>query len=120
MQWLPGAVSPGVKWSEREADHSPPASAEVKKMWIFTSTSSYNFTFTLFPWVRSRDSADGIAIGYGLDAAEAVGVRVPRFVSSPRRPNRFWGPQSPIRWVQVAFSPGVRRLGRATDHTPPT
>jgi hypothetical protein len=25
----------------READHSPPGSAEVKKMWIYTSTSSY-------------------------------------------------------------------------------
>jgi hypothetical protein len=25
-----GALSPGVKWQEREADHSPPSSAEVK------------------------------------------------------------------------------------------
>jgi hypothetical protein len=41
----------------REAGHSPPGSAEVKKMWIYTSTSLYihgvvlkhrdNFTFTL-------------------------------------------------------------------------
>jgi hypothetical protein len=30
---------PGGKASHgREADHSPPASAEVKKMWIYTST----------------------------------------------------------------------------------
>jgi hypothetical protein len=28
---------PGDK-AAREADHSPPASAEVKKMWIYTST----------------------------------------------------------------------------------
>jgi hypothetical protein len=28
----------GVKWPGREADHSPPASAEVKKMWIYIST----------------------------------------------------------------------------------
>jgi hypothetical protein len=34
IQWVPGAISPGVKRLEREADHSPPASAEVKKMWI--------------------------------------------------------------------------------------
>jgi hypothetical protein len=33
-----GALSPGVKRPGREADHSPPASAEVKKMWIYTST----------------------------------------------------------------------------------
>jgi hypothetical protein len=28
----------GVKRPGREADHSPPASVEVKKMWIYTST----------------------------------------------------------------------------------
>jgi hypothetical protein len=27
IQWVPGAVSPGLKRQEREADHSPPASA---------------------------------------------------------------------------------------------
>jgi hypothetical protein len=30
-QWVPGAFSPGVKWPGREADRSPPTSAEVKK-----------------------------------------------------------------------------------------
>jgi hypothetical protein len=30
---------PGVKRQGREADHSPPTGAEVKKMWIYTSTS---------------------------------------------------------------------------------
>jgi hypothetical protein len=34
----PEALSPGVKRPGREVDHSPPTSAEVKKMWIFTST----------------------------------------------------------------------------------
>jgi hypothetical protein len=34
---------PGVKWQGREADHSPPASAEVKKMWIYTCTPLYVF-----------------------------------------------------------------------------
>jgi hypothetical protein len=33
----------------READHSPPASAEIKKIWIYISTPPYafmdNFTF---------------------------------------------------------------------------
>jgi hypothetical protein len=28
----------GIKRPRREADHSPPASVEVKKMWIYTST----------------------------------------------------------------------------------
>jgi hypothetical protein len=38
IQWVPGALSPEVKRPGLEADHSPPASAEVKKMWIYTST----------------------------------------------------------------------------------
>jgi hypothetical protein len=37
-QWVRGALSPGVKWPGREANHSPPASDEFKKMWIYTST----------------------------------------------------------------------------------
>jgi hypothetical protein len=31
IQWVPWALSLGVKWLRREADHSPPSSAEVKK-----------------------------------------------------------------------------------------
>jgi hypothetical protein len=34
---------PGVKLPGREADHSPPTSAEAKKMWIYTSTPPYAF-----------------------------------------------------------------------------
>jgi hypothetical protein len=39
VQWVSGALSPDVKRQGREADHSPPASAEVKKMWIDTTIS---------------------------------------------------------------------------------
>jgi hypothetical protein len=35
--------SPGVERQRRETDHSPPASAEVKKMWIYTTTPPYVF-----------------------------------------------------------------------------
>jgi hypothetical protein len=38
-----GALSQEVKRLGREADHSPPTSSEVKKMWIYTSTSPYAF-----------------------------------------------------------------------------
>jgi hypothetical protein len=31
IQWVPGALSLGVKRPRREADHSPPSSAEVKE-----------------------------------------------------------------------------------------
>jgi hypothetical protein len=32
IQWVPGAVSPGVKWQGPEADHTPPSSVEVKNV----------------------------------------------------------------------------------------
>jgi hypothetical protein len=38
IQWVPG-----VKRLGREVDHSPPTSAEVKKMWTYTSTPTYAF-----------------------------------------------------------------------------
>jgi hypothetical protein len=50
-----GAHSPRVKQEGHEADHSPPTTAEVKKTWIYTSTSPAqivkdrdNFTFLLY------------------------------------------------------------------------
>jgi hypothetical protein len=41
-----------------------------------------------------RDSAIGMATGYGL-AGQGVGVRVPigsKIFTSPRRPHQLWGP----------------------------
>jgi hypothetical protein len=38
-----GGSFPGVKQQGREPDHSPPATAEVKKMWIYTSIPPYAF-----------------------------------------------------------------------------
>jgi hypothetical protein len=43
IQWVPGAFSLGVKRPGSKADHTPPTSAEVKKMWIYTSTPPYPF-----------------------------------------------------------------------------
>jgi hypothetical protein len=31
IQWVPGTLVPGVKRTAREADHSPPSSAQIKK-----------------------------------------------------------------------------------------
>jgi hypothetical protein len=36
-------VTQGVKRPEREADHSPPSSAEVENAWSYTSTPQYVF-----------------------------------------------------------------------------
>jgi hypothetical protein len=38
IQWVPRALSLGVKLPGSEADHSPPSSAEVKDVWSHTST----------------------------------------------------------------------------------
>jgi hypothetical protein len=43
VQWVPGTLSMGVKWPGREADHSPPSSAEVKNALSYTSTPQYAF-----------------------------------------------------------------------------
>jgi hypothetical protein len=61
IQWVPGALSLGVKRPGREADHSPPPSAEVKEgvdLYLHSSnTPSWrgaqlkhrdNFTFTFY------------------------------------------------------------------------
>jgi hypothetical protein len=38
IQWVLGALSLGVKRQEREADHSPPRTSEVKNAWSYTSS----------------------------------------------------------------------------------
>jgi hypothetical protein len=38
IQWIPVALSLGVKRPGSEADHSPLSSAEVKNAWSYTST----------------------------------------------------------------------------------
>jgi hypothetical protein len=38
IQWVPGALSPGVKRPRREADHSPLTIVKLKKTCIYTST----------------------------------------------------------------------------------
>jgi hypothetical protein len=43
IQWLPGAISVGVKQPGPKADHSSPTSAEVEKTCIYTSTPRYVF-----------------------------------------------------------------------------
>jgi hypothetical protein len=43
IQWVPGDISPGVKRQGNEANHSPTATAEVKNMWIYTSTPPHAF-----------------------------------------------------------------------------
>jgi hypothetical protein len=70
---------------------------------------------------ESRDSAVGVATGYGLDG-QGVGVRVPigsRIFLSPCRSD-YEATQPHIQWVPGTLSPEVERSGREADHSPPT
>jgi hypothetical protein len=64
-------------------------------------------------WEVSRDSAVGIATGYGLDDSE-VGVRVPvgsRIITSPCRPGRLWGPPNLLYNGYWELFPGGKAVG---------
>jgi hypothetical protein len=54
IQWVLWVLSTGVKRQGREADHSPPTSAEVKKTWIYKSTLPY--IFMAYCLVKHRDN----------------------------------------------------------------
>jgi hypothetical protein len=43
IQWGPGTLFSGIKRPGRVAAHSPPASTEVTKIWIYISTPQYAF-----------------------------------------------------------------------------
>jgi hypothetical protein len=54
IKWVSRALSLGVKRLEREADHSPPSSAEVKHAWSYTSIPPY--VFMVWCLVKHRDN----------------------------------------------------------------
>jgi hypothetical protein len=54
IQWVPGALSLGVKRPGRGADQSPPSSAKVKDTWSYTSTPHY--VFMVWCLVKHRDN----------------------------------------------------------------
>jgi hypothetical protein len=68
-----GGSFQGIKRQGSEADHSPPASAEVKEMWIYTSTPPYsfmslclvrhkdNFTFALYVFTLFYSDYSGVS-----------------------------------------------------------
>jgi hypothetical protein len=55
IQWVPGALSSGTKRTGREADHSPPSSAEVKNTLSYTPTTTPQYAFMVWDFVKQRD-----------------------------------------------------------------
>jgi hypothetical protein len=60
--WVSRDLSLGIKQPGREADHSPPSSAEVKHAWSYTSTLQY--AFKAWCLVKHRDNFTFIFILY--------------------------------------------------------
>jgi len=54
IQGVQGALSPGMKQSGHEADHSPPSSAEFKNGWLYTYIPHY--VFMAWCSVKHRDN----------------------------------------------------------------
>jgi hypothetical protein len=43
IQWVPGALIPGVKWPGREAHHSPQSSVELRRRGAILPLPQYDF-----------------------------------------------------------------------------
>jgi hypothetical protein len=54
IQGVPGALSLGVKQPGREADHSPPSSAEVKNACSYTSTTPVRLRGVVLSYAQGR------------------------------------------------------------------
>jgi hypothetical protein len=112
--------------SGREADHSPPPSAEIKEF-----VELYLHSPNTPSWYCAKFST-GVTLLYKTASkiidiyilrAERSGIRFPAGVgiflfTTASRPSL--GPtQPPIQWIQWAISMMVKRQGREADHSPP-
>jgi hypothetical protein len=120
IQWVPEALSLGVKRPGCEADHSHPSSAEVKECveiylhspnmpsWRGARLEKHrdNFTFTFTYGLDDQ----------GFESQQGLGIFLLTTACRPvLRPT-----QPPIRWVPGALSLGVKRPRCEADHSPPS
>jgi hypothetical protein len=54
IQWVPGTLSLGVQRPEREADHSPTSSAEVKNVWSYTFIPPIRFRYMVLSYRKAQ------------------------------------------------------------------
>jgi hypothetical protein len=87
----PLQLVPGLKWPEREADHSPPCSAEIKNAWSSTSTPPICLHDVVLIKQERRLHVIVISKTHGQ-----------------------------LHFLPGYFSPGVKRPGREADHSLPS
>jgi hypothetical protein len=104
IQWVTQAPSLEVKRPEREAYHSPPTSAEVKKTWIYTSTPPYVFIGATSAWYSSVRTVTS----YGVDDRGIGVLPCPAEASHSIRTGSRTHPAI-YHSARAACSPGVKR-----------
>jgi hypothetical protein len=122
IQRVPGALSSVVKRSGREADHSPPTSAEVKKMWVYTSIhkpswcSAYlvkyrdNFTFT-YSWTLFHQR---VFILFHLCASKQEFKGITQQLTTCHFVT-LWTTDAEFKWCNfMSASPSLFRIQRST------
>jgi hypothetical protein len=97
IQWVPRAVSLGVKRPEHEADFTPPSSAEVKEcMEIYLhSTPSWHgdqlkhrdFTVTIYLYksVRRVTRVQEVLVAFAVSTTNSIIFRVKKIVSKCKK-----------------------------------
>jgi hypothetical protein len=89
IQWIPGALSLGIKRPGCEADHSFRSSAEAKNAWCYTSTPAHVFITWCVIKLGYLIIVTRLRIGRpGFDSCHERGRD-----TSPR-PDRLWGTPS--------------------------
>jgi hypothetical protein len=122
IQWIPRALSLGVKRLGGEANNWPPSSVEFNNAWSYTSTPQYAFLAwwsvkaqgqLLYDLYRCRDIPVSIVTMLQVGAGnfsphhrDHVGWFRAHLVSYPKG-------------IGGCF-PGVKRTGRETNHSPPS
>jgi hypothetical protein len=61
----------------------------------------------------------GIEMGYWLNGQDSLPGRGKRFLCTPQRPDRLWGPFSLLSIGYRGYLPGVKRPGREAGYSPP-
>jgi hypothetical protein len=117
-----GALSPGIKRPGREADHSPPSSAEVKNAWSYISTPPirlhdvvlnkstgttlplvFNFTFCVhginkYNTMKSSGGANHVKCLHDTDVSRTVRVPIIRDLIMSQTPDAADSPRR-LHWI---------------------